>query len=260
MKMRMLAALSLAALCLVSRPGAAQSVGGAQAGGAQAGGAQAGGAQAGGAQAGAAQAGAAQAAAAQSTGGPAANPSSAPPPASPDSPPPPANFLQRAQQTIVSGEELHRWDRYVRGFRREHNFALSTGVSSGTWDVRRFGSLTKNGPQKYDTTGVFTRFQYSFHLPFYSGFGFFLGSSIGYHYESADKRKPFKPVPAYQFPGVLSGLVLNFNPVLRWSIGLDAYLERHNGIQERDQTPPDNEIFVTMQVYDFGTFSTFSTI
>lgn len=154
----------------------------------------------------------------------------------------------RAQQTIVSRQELHRWERHVRGFRREHNFALTTGISSGTWNVKRLGSLSGS----YDNSGVFTRFQYSFHLQLYRGFGFMLGSTAGYHYESADRRKPFRPVPAYLFPGVLGGVVLNFNPVLRTMLTFDSYLERHNGIQERDNDGDPTEVFITFTAYDFG--------
>lgn len=143
------------------------------------------------------------------------------------------------------------WNRYIRGFRRDHNFALSVGASSGTWDVRRFGTLRQ---RKYETSGVWSRFQYSFHLPLYNGLGYMLGSSFGYHYEASDRRKPFRPVPALMFPGVLIGVVANFSPVFRLSAAFDAYMERLNGIGERDGTPPDGEISVTMEAFDFGTF------
>jgi hypothetical protein len=142
------------------------------------------------------------------------------------------------------------WDRYVRGFRRDHNFALSVGAGSGTWDVRRFGNIKG---QKYKTSGAWSRFQYSFHLPLYQGFGYMLGSSFGYHYESADKRKPFHPVPALMFPGAMIGIVENFNPVFRWSLAFDAYMERLNDLAERD----GQTISVTMEAFDFGTFIDF---
>ena len=154
-------------------------------------------------------------------------------------------------QSIPSSSEVHRWDRYVRGFRREHNFAFSLGIAKGTWDVRHFGTLEQ---KKYSNSGVFTRFQYSFHLPLVGGFGYLLGSSFGYLYESTDKRREFQAVPALMFPGLLAGFVENFSPVFRWSAALDIYLERLNGLAEHDGTQPDPEIYVTMEAFDFGTF------
>ena len=54
----------------------------------------------------------------------------------------------------------------------------------------------------------------------------------------------------FAFAGVLAGLVLNFNPVFRWSLAADYYLERHNGIQERDGQDEDPEIHVTLKTFD----------
>jgi len=152
---------------------------------------------------------------------------------------------------LLSRTELHRWERHIRGFRREHNFALSAGVSSGEWNVARFGSIRD---KTYENTGVFSRFQYSFHLQLYQGFGYLLGSSAGYHYETADRRSEFRPVAAVQYPGVVVGLVYNLNPVLRFSTAFEAYLERHSGIQENDKEGENNEIHVTVQAYDAGIF------
>jgi hypothetical protein len=152
---------------------------------------------------------------------------------------------------LLSRKELHRWERHIRGFRREHNFALSTGVSSGRWQVNRFGSIEG---KTYENTGIFSKFQYTFHLQWIAGFGYILGSSTGYHYETADRRSEFRPVDAIQYPGVIAGLVYNFNPVLRVSSTIEAYLERHNGIEENDKSGEDEEIHVTLQAYDAGFF------
>ncbi len=152
---------------------------------------------------------------------------------------------------LPSAQELHRWERHVRGFRREHNFAFSLGASSGEWLIKRFGTL--NG-RRFDSSGVVARFQYSFHLPLYGGFGYMLGSSGGYNYEAADKRKPFQPVPSYVFPGLLVGLVYNASPVVRLSLAAEAYLERHNGLRERSGEGEGTEIHITMTAYDAGAF------
>jgi len=146
---------------------------------------------------------------------------------------------------------MHRWKRYVRGFRREHNFAFSIGASSGTWRVKHLGTLDN---QNFDNSGLYAKFQYSFHLPIYGGFGYLLGSSVGYHYETADRRQAFRPVSATQFPGILAGLVMNFTPVLRWSVAIDAYLERLDGLADRDGIGDDPTISITATTYDFGTF------
>lgn len=150
----------------------------------------------------------------------------------------------------VNKEELHRWGRHIQGFRSEHNFALSTGISSGVWHVNRFGPLVG---EDFDGSGVFARFQYSFHLQLYRGFGYFLGSSLGYHYESADQRKAFRPSPAAQYPGLLGGLVLNISPMLRTSISFDTYLERHDGIDAGEGSDASS-IYVTMQAFDVGAY------
>jgi predicted porin len=158
---------------------------------------------------------------------------------------------EAARKLLVSRDEFHQWERHVRGFRREHNFSLSTGVSSGTWRVGHFGTVTD---REFSTSGIFTRFQYSFHLQIYHGFGYLLGSSAGYHFESVDQRSDFRPVSGIMFPGVLAGLVYNFNPVFRLSLGADAYLERHNGIAMREDDSEEVNVSATMQTYDFGMF------
>lgn len=169
-----------------------------------------------------------------------------------------ASLDKRSQEAILTRREMHQWERHVRGFRREHNFALSSGITSGVWHVKRLGSITEE--RRFDNSGVYGRFQYSFHLPVWGGFGYMLGSSFGYHYESADRRRQFRPVSGTGFPGVLAGLVFNFNPVFRIGSAFDASLERHNGIEERPRVcEPKSEckttkISVTMQSYDLSGF------
>ncbi len=179
-------------------------------------------------------------------------------------------FENSQNNSVLSLEERHSWERHVRTFRREHNFAFSIGSSNGTWDVGEFGSLTD---RQYDNSGLFSRFQYSFHIQLYKGFGYFLGSSMGYHYESTDARHPFKPAPSIMLPGLLVGLTYNISPAIRMSASMDAYLERYSDLEERDGRYTDMsncvddegndiedcegeifdpEITVTMQTYDRG--------
>lgn len=162
----------------------------------------------------------------------------------------PGNERGPPTRETITREEMHRWDRHIRGFRSEHNFALTSGLSSGIWHVKKLGPLRG---RDFSGSGVFTRFQYSFHLQLYQGFGYFLGSGVGYHYESYDKRRAFRPTPSAQFPGLLAGLTLNVNPMFRASVSLDTYLERHDGIEAEEGGETAN-IYVTIQTFDAGAY------
>jgi hypothetical protein len=161
--------------------------------------------------------------------------------------------LQVRVSQILTHPDMHRWERHVRGFRREHNFALSAGVTSGTWTVRW---ADEEASRKFDNSGLYSRFQYSFHIQLYKGLGYVLGSGAGYHYETADRRRDFRPVAAWQYPGLLLGLALNVSPVVRFSTAFEAYLERHNGIEENSVGGGEpTAIHVTMQAYDAGVYT-----
>ncbi len=153
-------------------------------------------------------------------------------------------FLADVAGAAPLKQTLHAYDRYVLKFRREHNFAIMSGVTRGTWYVQRFNTITD---RTFPAHGVLSRFQYTFHLPLVGGFGYMLGSGVGYHYESPNTRGEFRPVSAWQFPGIVLGLVNNFNSVLRLSTTAEAYLERHEGLKTRQKA-----IFVTSNVFDFG--------
>jgi len=141
-------------------------------------------------------------------------------------------------------DTIHEYDRYVLSFRREHNFALVSGISRGVWAVSKFQELRN---RKFVATGVFARFQYSFHLPIYQSFGYLLGSGAGFHYESSEIRRDFRPVSAWQYPGVLVGLVYNYSSVIRLTSTVEAYLERHDGLKTKQTS-----IHITSNVFDFG--------
>ena len=154
----------------------------------------------------------------------------------------------QSQPTDASLRQLlHPWQRYVRGFRRGHNFSFSVGATQGHWQIKSFGSLE---PGRYSGSGIYSKFHYSFHLPIKWGLGYFVGSSVGYHFEAAETRQDFKPVPSYMFPGILAGLVFNVTPSVRVMLGADAFLERYNGLAERDDQGEDRNISVTMRSYD----------
>lgn len=147
--------------------------------------------------------------------------------------------------------QRHRWYRYVRDFRGDHNFALASGVTTGFWEVGDMGTI---GSGRFSDSGVFTKLHYSFHLPLYREFGYFLGSTAGYHVDTDTATRTFKPVSSVMFPGLLAGLVWNVTPAFRLSSGVDAYLERFDGLREKDGEGVDPQISVTLQAYDFGVF------
>ena len=147
----------------------------------------------------------------------------------------------------LESESIHDWDRYVRGFRREHQFAMVAGYSSGVWELYRFGTLED---VRVAEKGAFAKFQYSFHLPIYSGFGYLLGSSFGTLYESSRPNSKFKSAPSVMLPGVLAGFVLNISPAFRCTVAGEIYLERFDGIQDRDNVGSDDSIHITTETFD----------
>ena len=159
--------------------------------------------------------------------------------------------LFRSSDPVLDRSELHRWERFVRRFRRDHNFSLALGVGSASWQVEKFGTIQG---RRYDNTSLFSLMRFAYHVQLVRGFGYFLGSTVGYNYETADSRRPFRPTSAIRFPGVLGGLVMNFTPSLRAGVGGDIYLERHDGVQERDRIDPDPEISFNMQVFELHAF------
>jgi hypothetical protein len=154
--------------------------------------------------------------------------------------------LERTSLRLNRGA-IHEWDRWVRGFRREHNFSLVTGVTSGIWEVNRFGTVEAS---RFASEGLMARFQYSSHLQIWRGFGYFLGSGAGYVHERSSGTSAFQAVPAVQFPGILTGLVLNVSPAVRFGGSLEAWLERLSGLRERDGVGKEPKIHITMESWN----------
>jgi hypothetical protein len=171
------------------------------------------------------------------------------------------------EQGIVAGNEdshipsvsksnipSHLWQRYIRGFRESHNFSVSAGYTVGDWQIHRFATLRN---RRFKGKGTFNKFQYSFHLPLYGPFGYLLGSSLGYQFESPEQFERFRPAPSYNFPGVLVGLVVNSSVRWRVSLAFDVHLSRLEGLKdevdelsESAGAARDTDIDVTMRTYD----------
>ncbi len=146
--------------------------------------------------------------------------------------------------------QLHRWDRLVRGFRREHNFALLGGTSLGNWRVRD----PKGPPQReVSTESTFSRFAYTFHIPWYRGFGYYLGSSFGMNFSEYEAGGgEFAVGRTYSLPGVLAGFVLNVTPAFRATLGLDAHLMRAERFLVLDNTGNAKRISFTTRKIGFN--------
>lgn len=125
----------------------------------------------------------------------------------------------------------HVWDRYVRGFRRDHNLSLESGYSSTTWIVDKFGDLRSENYRSRHLTLVGN---YTFHILIAGKTGYFLGSSAGY--ALADEKKlddKFQPTPSWFLPGVQAGFSYNYDPSGRIIAGVGAQLERFNDLKTR---------------------------
>ncbi len=143
----------------------------------------------------------------------------------------------------------HPWIRYVRRFRAEHNFALVAGAARGSYVIESFGELQNT---RIPSSAAWSKLQYSYHVPVFRGFGYLLGSSIGYHYAQRDPTRSFQPVPMVMFPGILAGVVLNLNPLWRTMVAADVYMARADGITYFDAIDPakTEHISVTLVAYD----------
>ncbi len=143
--------------------------------------------------------------------------------------------------------DMHDWEKSVRGFRRDHNFAMMAGPTGGVWHVTKLGGLAH---QDVKSSGYFAQMQYSFHLPIYKGFGYTLGTSMSYITEQRVASE-LHPPSGGGFPGASIGLVLNVSPAFRLHGGFDYNLERWNELGERDGQDDDPTISVTARVGDW---------
>ena len=119
------------------------------------------------------------------------------------------------------------WSKVVRGFRREHNFALTLGADKGSWFLSH--QLTQNDQQPVSSTGYYGYFSYTFHLPIYRGMGYFLGSGIGAIIKDQFEKNSISAAYCYSLPGLILGLTANLSSALRVNGALSGYLERIDG-------------------------------
>lgn len=143
----------------------------------------------------------------------------------------PQEYLTRILAVPDGGLEIHAWNRYVRKFRRDHHLAIVTGWDQGEWHVRKFGTLAD---QDYKSAGIDSTIIYSFHIHISGKSGYYLGTSAGYYSEQAGSRSDlFTPPSMWKLPGVVAGLVYNYDPTGRFKVGGAAYLGRLNDMRTR---------------------------
>lgn len=151
-------------------------------------------------------------------------------------------------------EEQHQWQRFVRSFRQGHHFSLSGGRSNATWYVENFGEVTD---ATYETTGWDSTFTYAFFLPIYRKLGYYLGTSAGFS-RYASEISSFTPPLVTKYPGVVSGVAYAPHPGLRFGGGLNAYLERWDGILARHSSGTTRDltrsIEITTETVDINAF------
>lgn len=150
------------------------------------------------------------------------------------------------------GPGFSQWERVVRGFRREHHFAVTGGYEVGNWLV---GSLGKLRSLQTRDSGFWGRAEYTHHLQIYRGLGYFLGSSAGATYTRTDDSAPVKPPTSLIYPGVVAGAVYNFSPSIRALGAASINLERYDGLRginpdEDGVEVPPTEISITVESYD----------
>jgi hypothetical protein len=150
----------------------------------------------------------------------------------------------------AAGPGFTRWERVVRGFRREHSFSAAGGYLRGRWIVRSMGTLKD---RLVADDGAWSRAEYTYHLQLYEGFGYLLGSTFGATYTRTGDSEPIKPPTSLIYPGLVAGFVYNFSPSVRAAVFGGINLERYDGIKETDGIGDDEKIYVTLESYDLGT-------
>jgi hypothetical protein len=143
--------------------------------------------------------------------------------------------------------EFTRWERVVRGFRREHHFAVTGGILQGSWQVANFGPLRD---LQIGDDGFWTRGEYTYHLQIFGPFGYMLGSSTGATYTRTADAAAVKPPTSLIYPGVVAGLVYNISPRIRALGAISVNLERYDGLRAVAPGEQDTEISITMESYD----------
>ncbi len=134
------------------------------------------------------------------------------------------------------------WERQIRGFRRDHQFTLTSGFGESAWHIADLGSLKS---RRVTSVNSMTRVGYAYFVQTSPCCGYFLGSAVGYVGELQGVRRQIRLRPAVIFPGVAVGLAYNLSWQTQLSFGLDYNLQRVDDLSEHDGVV--TEISISME-------------
>ena len=158
-------------------------------------------------------------------------------------------FVEASDRLREVRDQIREWDQSVLGFRKEHQFSWTLGISQGKWRFKRFGDQIN----KYHAdSGSFTKMRYAYHLPIWRSFGYLLGTSVGY-WDQISGSSGMDIQSITMLPGIVAGFVLNMSPGFRSVLAVDYYLERWSGLKEDNQSGDDSDISVTARTVDVYT-------
>lgn len=133
-------------------------------------------------------------------------------------------FAQGSIDKVLVWDEtsdLVDWQRAIRDFRREHNFAVLAGQSSSDWN----GRLSGTDEYRFQSEGYELGVAYSFHIPWSGGFGYTLGTSASVIAGETSKRD-YEIHYRARLPGLELGLVWNLSHRFRLAATLVYGWER----------------------------------
>lgn len=117
------------------------------------------------------------------------------------------------------------WDRAIRDFRRDHNFAVLLGQTRTHWK----GKTDVLPEIDTKTSASEITLEYAFHIPWSGGFGYSLGTSSSIQLDQG--RSTVRTHYRATLPGLEFGLVWNASNHLRFNLGAIYGWERVDGLK-----------------------------
>jgi hypothetical protein len=137
-------------------------------------------------------------------------------------------FILIQHASVIADEQ--DWQDEVYHFRSSHQFSMSGGPFSSTWEVENFNSIDER--QTIRKVGGFANFRYSFHIHLIQDIGYYVGSAFGFELEQSQSQEKIQYTNKYSLPGISLGLVYNYSPKYRLIAGTDIQLERWDKFKE----------------------------
>lgn len=142
-------------------------------------------------------------------------------------------------------KNVSEWDTVIRGFRREHNFSVTGGLSQSRW---RIGKVEPSFNDER-ARGYYYRLQYHYHIKIVDSFGYYLGSSFtALPYEFFRNDEKYSVERSFSIPGLSLGLVWDFSSVFRGLVGFEGQLQRIEHLEYQGQEAPARKATITTRV------------